>query len=181
MTYCHPSIPKVVRGFWTTQPYACGTNTTGYCSRNECGVPGLDLITSPDGATFNNKSWLNSLIYNIISTNGKLNSDKCNIGFVDLNGYWADSYRDDNKATGITIGNVSNKLPMRELMELIKSYLERDMQKLIAYKVADKVTITSKYLGNNKFSMIINVFKNGDSLSNTFNGCRHNNKWTWEL
>lgn len=175
---CNIPIESRRRHFWTTQPIACGTITNN--CRDECAVPGLQLDKKSDGATFATNDWVRSLLLNIFSTESR--KPQSNWGNVpgQQGGHWSESYGDGTYVGTRLYVNAPIK-SLNEAIKLLTAAAQADAYKLVTYGVASAVEVTTKYLGNLRVNVEINV--TGPHIVDgrvNLKAQRLENRWAWE-
>jgi len=174
------SVPVATRRklFWATQPDACGSNEI--CGA-DCGSPGLSFINSPDGKTISTADWLRGLVINMLMTDGKLNDSECGYRPGSQGGHWSESYIETGPAT---VGTLMRSVPatgrINDGVNMIAAMAQSTLQRLIARGVALKVEVTSRYLGNGRMQLNVEIFGRGNESVNVgINAARIINGWVW--
>lgn len=185
MVTCTLNINTRRRRFWTTQ--LCPD--TDYCG-DPCNAAGLKLET-PDGATGNQRSFktdgfVTSLAINILLTDARHPDSTCGRRPGSMGGHWADSFRNNAVTSGGSLGSGSllRQVPVTsrisDAIQLIKTYATRDLQKLVVYKLANEIEVTTEYVGNNNVKMQVKITGfNGETELVALSGTRSPNEWLW--
>jgi phage gp46-like protein len=202
---CLPAPRSRFRKFWTTQPDSCPPEdgqATCVSPDTGCARPGLQLILSYDptwqmlscgpnggaatdcpppiiGATIASNDYVRGLVLNILGTNGAQAKSICgNIPGQRL-GYWLDDI--SGASSGTSIRYVPTKgYSVNQQVQFIQMQATVDMQKLIKYGVANSVTVTASYVGNNTVALVITV-QGVDDTTTVVNSTvsKISNSWVW--
>jgi len=177
---CEKPLGSLRKTFWTTKLTACGSYQG--CEQNEiCGHPGLSLIDKENGSTIASDDFVTSLILNILLTNARKEATTCGYIPGTQGGFWGDSFRMDNGYTGSGLRNIPDHYSVREAASIIKAYVQKDMEKLILYGVAQKVDVGAKYSGSNAVSIAVNATgQSGIATTVGLNAVRIRNSWVWD-
>jgi phage gp46-like protein len=165
--------------FWTTQPDACGV-VQGCIS--ECGSSGLKshVPAGQKGRTFYTNDYVRGLMINIIGTKGRRDDSNCGWRPGTRGGHWADTYRTDGNTVGTGIYDIPAQTSVADCINLLRARLLHDMQKLVAYGVAQSVNVAVSYAGGNTFAVTVEAFGNdGKSSRVGLTGKRLENSWVW--
>lgn len=177
MASCSPTRdPR--RSFWTTQPAACGVESDSCAS---CGEVGLTLnCGAGGGATFATNDYVRGLALNILLTDGQSPSSECGFPPGSRGGYWADSFRTDNENSGSRFRFADATGSMSQQIALLKSFAQKDLDKLVTYGVVASVKVDIAYRGGNRASMsVVFVGRDGTSSNLGLVGGRLKNGWVW--
>lgn len=179
MATCNDTINGRRRIFWTTQPDACGSEIR--CHSN-CGSSGL-LSYVPQGQrgrTFANNDFVRGLAINILLTDARKESGPCGHHPSAIGGHWSDSYRADGQRAGTNLRDIPISYRVTDTAKLIQAYATAALQKLIAYGVAQTVSVEVKYLGRNMFDLKADITSTDGAVSRVgVTGNRMENSWVW--
>lgn len=207
MSECLTPPAAGLRHFWTTQPNACGQDHGRDACGNvmECGKPGLVIrsvyepcpdtrgcYVDPDcrsdvppkliGATIATNDFVRSLAINIIATDAERKPvGACGIPIGRRGGYWADAYRTDGLKSGSTLRQLPLTGTMSQLAKLAQQYLQRDLQKLVAYGVASAVNVTATYMGGATIALEAEIKGDMGPANVSISGQKLANEWAWTV
>lgn len=177
MTACDATErPQDIRRiFWATQPAAKGVDES--CV-GECGRPGLAF--GENGAIMWS-DYVRGLALNILLTNGPRALGACGVRPGQRGGHWSDSFRTDGGYSGATYRYVKPDISVVRTISLIRSFMEKDLQRLVSYGVALSVTVKSERIDRNRVSMVATILGPGGNETNVgITGSRLTNGWAWE-
>ena len=180
MVQCSGPVLGRRRIFWTTQPDACGSETSCQAS---CGSSGLETYVpeGADGRTFRNNDWVRGLALNILLTDAQKDDTACGHRPGARGGHWSDSYRTDGQKAGTQLRYIPRQKSVQDSVQLIQAYMAASLNKLVAYGVAAMVTVTVKYIGRNTYNADIEIIgQNGQTSRVGIVGNRLENSWVWE-
>lgn len=206
MAVCQTPAGSRRRLFWSTQPDACGSEEV--CGAG-CGVPGLSYTSQTNStcgsgcqccppATVNlncpdqyvgtrqtgiaTNDWLRGLIINMLMTDGRLPDTQCGYTPGSQGGHWSSSYI----ASGPTdVGTLMRSVPafgrVNDQVNMVKSYAQATLERLVERGVAFSVTTEAKYLGNMRMQLDVTVLGRKDGEAKVgITGARLTNGWVWQ-
>lgn len=158
MNVCATGVQDRRRIFWSTQ--ACSVVTVckddclqfGLLYDREAGSP-----ISPNPRSISTNNWLAGLVINILLTDGQGPERLCGYKPGRRGGHWSDSFRTDGQNSGSLLRKVGKTKTVQEGVNLIQSYAQASLTKLIAYGVATAVEVDAKYAGNGKVELVVTV------------------------
>lgn len=175
MPVCTPTTPQELRKiFWSTQPAAKGT--TPFCGIG-CGDAGLQMT---EAGTIDNSNYVRGLALNILLTDGEREEAEC--GFLPgrRGGFWGDTFRADNGKSGSTFRRVQPTGSILETLGIIRSFMQKDLEKLVKYGVAFSVDVKAAYKGNGIAEITATIVgQNGEETRVGISGQRLRNQWAW--
>lgn len=177
MTVCEPTDkPQDFRRiFWATKPAAKGADVS--CGAT-CGRPGLMFASN---GTISNENYVRGLALNILMTNGPRALGACGIRPGQRGGHWSDSFRTDGGYSGATFRYVKPETSVVRTIALIRSFMEKDLQRLVSYGVALSVSVRAERVNGNVVNMIATILGPGGNEMNVgITGTRLKNGWAWE-
>ena len=163
--------------FWSTQSNAYGHYDI--CNNQECGIPGLKIISHEQSATISTKDYVVGLALNILLTDAKKDDKACGYLPGTRGGHWSDSF------TGATTGSKLRQIPttysIRETLSLVKANIQQDCQKLVyPYGVAEKIKTDVSYDGVNDIHVLLRIFGRSEKVYSVgLLGTRQTNSWVW--
>lgn len=205
---CAASAKDRRRGFWATQPAACGSDPDPCREGAECGRPGLQLTSSHCGRyhcsccpapaeapeclgalrapaasiprSFVTSDWLRGLILNILYTDGKNDNTPCGYVPGTQGGHWSESFRKDGQKIGTLVRTIPPQASIRDSIALIKARMVADLNRLIVMKLVSSVVVNTSYLGGNRMlAEIIITGQSGETTRVGLTGARLQNSWVW--
>ncbi len=203
MTSCGTTSRDGRRHFWTTQPVACGTRPipdacggVSDCARpglsvqpvyDDCDAQELGCYTNADGsrppakligATIATNDYIRSIALNILMTDQQPKPiGGCRPTPGRRGGYWADAFRTDGYLSGSRIRQLPPAATILDSVRLAQFYAQDDLQRLVAWGLASKVTAEAVYKGGGVIALAVTI--DGEQLI-TLSGSNAGNGWFWQ-
>lgn len=203
MQKCSPTNLDRRRLFWTTQPGACGTDTS--CG-SDCGRPGLSYTEEdtfcygePGGCipanvdpacaslysnttrTMINTNWVRGIVINMLMTDGRSADTECGYRPGTQGGHWSSSYIDNGPTDiGTLVRTVSATGTIQENVSLVSAYAQATLERLVARGVAHSVAVVGTYIGRGVMILDVEIFgtREGD-VRVGLSAARLENSWVW--
>lgn len=166
------------RGFWTTQPNACGTVVD--CAGDECGQSGLVLKSEGGFATFATGDYVRGLALNMLLTNGRKPDTPCGYTPGDRGGHWSDSFRRDGQSCGTLLRTLPTVGSLRDSVRMVKAFAQVTLERLVTMGVASRVEVEVEYIGGTSVNMRVTIYGQGSEVTTVgVTGERLDNGWVW--
>lgn len=180
MTTCQALAQDRRRSFWTTQMCGATQNACG----GDCGEYGMAMAPVEGGSErerrIDNAGWVQSLIYNILLTDGRMSDSACGYRPGARGGHWSDSFRSDGLTAGSLLRTLGTFGRINDQVNLAGAYAKADMAKLVTMKVADSVDVKATYGGGLSINLDITVYgRSGDVTRVGLTGSPTGSEWRW--
>lgn len=134
-----------------------------------------------DGAAFlGTDNYLKTLVLNILFTEAEHLPAVCGLTPGNRGGHWSTTFTEVDVGTNLNLETF--KLSSKQYVTAITNIMQNSLQKLIDYKVANSVDVSSIITHCNKITMQINIIgiKNDEHRILLTNNDVTKNMWVWD-
>lgn len=148
-------------------------------STTQCFDVHIPIKTLDSSNFLGTDNYLKTLVLNILFTEAEQPPTTCGVVPGNRGGHWSTTF------TGVDVGTRLNldtfNLSAKQYITAITNIMQNSLQKLVDYKVANKVDVNSTISTCNKITMLINIIgiKNDEHRVVLTNSDATKNMWVW--